>query len=44
MIQGMDVQVIIVDVEQDGILIHNQFNHVIHSVVMDMLWVQSNVR
>ena len=43
-IQVQDVQVIIVDVEQDGILIHNQVNHVIHSVVMDIWWVQNNVR
>ena len=33
-IQVQDVQVIIVDVEQDGILIHHQVNHVIHSVEM----------
>ena len=44
MIQVQDAQVVIVDVEQDGILIHQGVNHVIHSVEMDMLWVQNNVR
>ena len=38
-IQVQDVQVIIVDVEQDGILIHNQVNHVTHYVGMVMLLV-----
>ena len=38
-IQGLDVQMIIVDVQLDGILIYHTINHVIQYVVMDMLWV-----
>jgi hypothetical protein len=43
-IQGLDVQVTIVDVHLDGIQMTQSTNHVIHSVGMDMLLVQNNVR
>ena len=43
-IQGLGVNMRIVGVQLDGIHLSHWIHHVIHSVEMDMLWVQRSVR